>query len=47
MSVCLSLCLSYQIEAASGVTVISEHICFLLFSFSVCTLFSCLFRAVD
>ena len=28
-------------------TVISEHICFLLFSFSVLTLFSCRFRAVD
>ena len=28
------------------VTVISEHICFLLFSFSVFTLFSCRFRAV-
>ena len=27
--------------------VISEHICFLLFSFSVFTLFSCRFRAVD
>jgi len=28
-------------------TVISEHICFLLFSFSVFTLFNCRFRAVD
>jgi len=28
-------------------TVISEHICSLLFSFSVFTLFSCRFRAVD
>ena len=28
-------------------TVISEHICFLLFSFSVFTLFSCRFDAVD
>ena len=43
--------LHYVVELESETpdcfTVISEHICFLLLVFSVFTLFSCRFRAVD
>ena len=42
------LLLKYLLRGFPGLfTVISEHICFLLLVFSVFTLFSCPFRAVD
>ena len=42
------LLLKYSLQGFPGLfTVISEHICFSTFSFSVFTLFSCRFRAVD
>jgi len=42
------LLLKYPLHGFPGLfTVISEHTCFLLLFFSVFTLFSCRFRAVD